>query len=139
MIVTLIPFQSVGDFVLKSSINNYINEYSFDISDYSSDLTAPAIHYSMEYPKITLFVENNLIEEIACYEELLYKGRNLIGMKIEEFISHTGESFVGEVDCLDFEDDDVPQYVYEFETIGLQVWVKGEKSNIVTIIVSSYF
>jgi len=25
MIVTLIPFQSVGDFVLKSSINNYIN------------------------------------------------------------------------------------------------------------------
>ncbi|HUH25796.1 MAG TPA: hypothetical protein VLY87_04165 [Flavobacterium sp.] len=130
MIAILILFQSVGNFVLKSNINNYLKKYSFDISDYSSDLNVPVVHYSVEYPRITLFVENSLIEEIACYEELLYKGRNLIGMKIEEFISHTGEDFVGEIDCLDFEDDNIPQYVYEFETIGLQVWIKG---NIVSI------
>jgi len=70
---------------------------------------------------MTLFVENSVIEDIGCYEELLYKGRNLIGMSIEEFISHTGENFVGEIDCLDFEEDHIPQCVYEFEAIGLQV------------------
>ncbi|MDM1046612.1 hypothetical protein HX004_08385 [Myroides sp. 1354] len=139
MIAILIPFQSVGDFVLKSNIDNYIKEYSFCIRDYSSDLATPAAHYSVDYPRMALFVENNLIEEVACYEELLYKGRNLIGMKIEEFISHTGENFVGEIDCLDFEDDGLPQYVYEFESIGLQVWVKGRKGNILTIIASSKY
>lgn len=139
MIATLVPFQSVGDFTLKSNIDNYIKKYSFDISDYSSDLAAPAVHYSIEYPQITLFVENGLIEEIACYEELLYKGRNLIGMTIEEFFLHTGENFVGEIDCLDFEDDNIPQYVYEFESIGLQVWVKGIEGNILTIIAFSYY
>jgi hypothetical protein len=37
---------------------------------------------------------------------------------------------------LDFEDDGIPQFVYEFETIGLQVWEKN--SRIVTIIASPY-
>lgn len=138
MIAILTPFQSVGDFVIKSSINKYIAKYPFDVRDYSSNLAVPAIHYEFDYPRITLFVENSVIEEISCYEELLYKGRNLIGMTIEEFISHTGENFIGEIDCLDFEEDHIPQYVYEFESIGLQVWVKGLGGTIVTIIVSSY-
>lgn len=139
MIVILIPFQSVGDFVFKSKINNYLKKYSFEVRDYSSDLAAPTVHYSIEFPRMALFVENGLIEEIGCYEELLYRGRNLIGMKIEDFLSHTGEKFVGEIDCLDFEDDNIPQYVYDFESIGLQVWTKGKEGNIVTIIASSYF
>lgn len=119
MIVILIPFQSVGDFVFKSKINNYLKKYSFEVRDYSSDLSTPTVHYSIEFPRMTLFVENDLIEEIGCYEKLLYKGRNLVGMTIEEFISHTGENFVGEIDCLDFEEDHIPQYVYEFESIAL--------------------
>lgn len=133
----LVPFKSVGSFILRSDIKCYTNKYSFEINDYSFDLNAPAVHYSLSTPKMALFVENNLIEEIACYEELFYKGENLIGMRIEEFVLHTGESFIGEVDCLDFEDDNIPQYVYEFEAIGLQVWIKGKGGEILTIIVSS--
>ena len=139
MIATLSPFHSVGDFVLDTDINNYKSKYLFEIEDYSTDLYVPSVHFSISNPELTLFVENDKIIEIGCYEELLYKGRNLIGMKIEEFISHTGENYVGEVDCLDFEEDDIPQYVYEFETIGLQVWVKGQQRKIVTIIVSVPF
>ncbi len=137
MIPYLIPFEKVGEFILNDSIENYINLFSFTVEDYSND-SDPAVHYSIDQPEITLFTHDRIINSIACYEELLYKGENLIGMRIEEFISHTGEDYIGEIDCLDFEDDDVPQYVYEFESIGLQVWTKGKEGNIVTIIVSSY-
>lgn len=137
MIATLSLFNSVGDFILGADINNYKAKYFFEINDYSMDLHVPSIHFSLSNPELTLFVENNKIIEIGCYEELLYKGRNLIGMKIEEFISHMGKNYEGAVDCLDIEeDDDIPQYVYEFEAIGLQVWVKGQQGRIVTIIVS---
>lgn len=137
MIATLNIFQSVGNFILNSNIKDYIEKYPFEINDYTYEQNAPAVHYSLDNPKLTLFVENNIIKEIACYEELLYRGRNLIGMGIEELISHTGENYEGEIDCLDFEDDNIPQFVYEFESMGLQVWVKGKQGRIVTIIVSS--
>ena len=58
-------------------------------------------------------------------------------MTVEEFISDTDEKYYGEVDKLDFEDDGIPQYVYEFDDIGLQVWSKN--NVIVTVIASSEF
>lgn len=42
-------------------------------------------------------------------------------------------------DHVKYVDDGIPQYVYEFESIGLQVWVKGREGNILTIIASSYY
>lgn len=75
---------------------------------------------------------DSLIENIKCYKYFIYKSKNLIGMSIEKFIEHTGERYYGEIDTLDFEEDGLPQSVYEFEDIGAQVWVKNGK--IVTII-----
>lgn len=138
MIPILNVFYSVGDFILDSNINDYLEKFSFEINDFSSDLHVPGVHYSLDCPEITLYVHNNLIECIGCYSELLYKGCNLIGLTINEFISQIGENYCGEVDCLNFEDDDIPQYVYEFESIGLQVWVKGFNGKIVSIIVSTH-
>lgn len=137
MIPYLMPFERIGEFILNDSIENYIDLFSFNIEDYSNE-KAPSVNYSIDQPEITLFVHNKIIESIACYEELLYKGKNLIGMTITDFINHTNENYYGKVDELDFEDDNILQYVYEFESMGLQVWTKGKQGNIVTIIVSSY-
>ncbi len=134
MIVDLIPFKTVGEFQIGSNIENYIKKYNFNIYDYSNDST-PGINFSLTNPKITLFVYEEIIESIACYEKLVFKKKNLIGMSLVQFIEHTGENYVGLIDELDFEDNEPPQYVYEFEGIGLQVWIKNE--IIVTIIVSN--
>jgi hypothetical protein len=134
MIAYFLPFRGIGDFMFNEPIASYINTFDFTI--YSKDGKYDCDKYTIDNPDISLHVDdNNNIESISCHEECLYKGRNLIGMTIEEFISHTGEKYYGEVDRLDFEDDGVPQYVYEFDDIGLQVWCKNDV--IITIIASS--
>ena len=136
MIAIFQPFQGVGDFMFNSPIIDYLDLYKFTI--YRKDGNYDCDKYNIDNPDMSLYVDdNNIIESINCHEECLYKGRNLIGMTIEEFISHTGEKYYGEIDVLDYEDDGVPQYVYEFDDIGLQVWCK--KNVIVTIIASSEF
>ncbi len=135
MIYYFIPFERVGEFILKSDIRNYQDDFNFTVKAYEDEFSSSE-HYSLENPKLSLFVDlhSKKIDEIACYEEVLYKGRNLIGMTIDEFISHTGEKYYGEIDKLDFEDDNIPQYVYEFDDIGLQVWTKN---NIVITVIAS--
>ena len=60
---------------------------------------------------------------------------NLIGISIEDFQKITESSFVGEIDKLHVEDDSIPQLVYQFEELGLQVWEKNKV--IVTIVADS--
>lgn len=136
MIPYLIPFESVGEFYINDSIENYLDSYSFTVEDFSNENT-PSLNYRIDNPEITLFIDKGIIDYIGCYEELLYKGRNLIGMTISEFMNHTNENYYGEIDELDFEDDNIPQFVYEFENIGLQVWEKGKDGKIVTVLVNS--
>lgn len=133
MVSILIPKISVGDFLLNDHIDNYKGKYIFEKS--SKDESGYE-GYAIYNPETCLFVEDGKIVSIASYEECIYKGQNIIGMTIEEFTSHTGEKYYGEVDRADFEEDDIPQYVYEFEDIGLQIWEKGKGGKIVTVIAS---
>ncbi len=133
MIAIFQPFLGVGDFMFNKSIYNYLDTFEFKI--YRKDGDNDCDKYRIDNPDISLYLDdNNKIESINCRDECLYKGRNLIGMTIEDFISHTGEKYYGEVDILDYEDDGIPQYVYEFDDIGLQVWCKN---NIVVTIIAS--
>ena len=133
MITIFIPFKRVGDFKISSLVMDYFNSHEFEILP--KDGKYDCEKYTFSNPSISLFVENGVIESIYCDEECLYKGRNLIGMHIDEFISHTGEKYYGKIDEVDFEEDNIPQYVYEFDDIGLQVWTKND--IIVTVIASS--
>jgi hypothetical protein len=135
MIPYLTILHGVGDFVIGNPIRLYLEKFSFEI--YPKEGKYDCIKYVIKNPVISLFVEEGMINSISCEEECLYKGRNLIGISIEEFISHTGFTHEEEIDELIFEEDNIPQYVYEFDEVGLQVWVKMEK--IVVIIVGEYF
>jgi len=132
MIPYFIPFERVGDFVFGTKIDEYLDRYSFDFLPKDDSMGYDS--YSIDNPQISLFIENGTIDSISCSEEFLFKGRNIIGMNIEEFMAFADIFPQGDIDELEFEEDDIPQNVYEFEEIGLQVWAK--KGIIVTIIAS---
>lgn len=129
------PFSGVGMFLIGDTIDRYKKDFEFVIKDFSSS-NVPSINYTIYSPELTIFTENNIIDSISCYEELLYNGKNLIGITINEFLLFTDENYTC-TEELDFEEDDMPQFVYEFEKMGLQVWEKGKDGKIITIIVNS--
>jgi hypothetical protein len=142
MKMNLVPFKKVGKFALGKSIDLYTERCNLVLEedDFEKDTTG-LITYNLDKPNTSPCVDekDRTIRFIICTEELYYKGKNLIGLTIDEFISVTGENYVVEIDTLNFEEDDIPQNVYEFENIGLQVWEKGDKGKIVTIIVNQRF
>jgi hypothetical protein len=137
MKMKLIPFKKVGQFELGKSIELYKDKYNLVLEENYFEKYSTSLIYDFEESDTSLCIDGNhmTILSIMCDEELFYKGKNLIGMTIEEFIAHTCEKYVGEIDVLDFEDDEIPQNVYEFETLGLQVWEKGLGGKIVSITV----
>lgn len=135
MIPFLVPFECIGEFKFENLITGYSEKHSFEYLKDTDDIDLDS--YIINEAGISLYVnsKSQIIESISCKQECLYKGRNLIGMHIDEFVSHTGEKYYGEIDEVDFEEDNIPQYVYEFDDIGLQVWTKND--IVVTVIASS--
>ena len=87
--------------------------------------------YESQDGSFFITVRENKIDSIFCYKELFYKNTNLIKLTIDQFKIITESNFIGKIDELDFEDDGIPQFVYEFETIGLQVWEKSGLSKLI--------
>ncbi|WP_447768474.1 hypothetical protein [Sphingobacterium faecium] len=134
MVPVLIPFKQVGIFVLGQEIIQYLDEFEFEVHDMSEDQVAPSINYIFFNPEMTLFVLDKKNDFIGCYEELLYKGVNLIGLSVQQFSDYIEDDYSDE-DKL-FVNEEEEQYVYEFDKIGLQVWTKGKLGVIVSIMVN---
>ncbi len=139
MNLNLIPLKKIGNIIFGESINKYKEKYDLEFIKDVDDLEIDSYRIRQPHVIINVNKSTHLIDSIMCYEELYYKGKNLIGLTIKEFVSFTKEKYYGDIDILDFEDDDIPQYVYEFEDIGLQVWEKGKGGKIVTIIAGSKY
>lgn len=125
------PLSGVGPFVIGNKISTYKKDFDFTYSnmiDYEV--------YTINHPDISLYVESDKIVSINCREECIFDGKNIIGMTIKEFVKVYNLKINGLVDKLDYEDDNVPQYVYEFDNIGLQVWVKNKR--IKSVIATTY-
>jgi hypothetical protein len=134
MELILKPFKGVGDFNFGDSIASVTDNFDYELipleDEGGSDL------YALEDIPVTLGVNDDVIDAVFCDEECIYKGKNIIGMTIEEFMSHTGEKYHGDVEEEEDEDDDVPVYIYEFEEIGIQIWEKGKGGSIISVIAS---
>lgn len=131
MIMYYIPFECVGDFFLKSNISDYTEIFEFKYIPVD-DVTEWETYEELDL-KLSLYVENGTIQSISCNDECLFKGRNIIGMEIDEFMNFYNIEPVGEVEKL-FVNGDETQDVYEFDDIGLQVWCRN--NVIVTVIAS---
>lgn len=133
MIFILDPGYSVGPFRLGDHIGPYCKQFDFEIETIGE--RDPTTFYSIGDDFTITLDDDGRIEALHCHGELLYRGANLIGMSLQQLEVHTDTTYVGEPDSLNWEDDDIPQIVYEFETLGLQVWIKRE--IVVTIIAST--
>lgn len=134
MIPILDPGYSVGPFNFGDHISLYLGQYDFEIETIGE--RDPTTYYSLEGMGASLTLdEEERVEDILCRKELQFRGANLIGMSLRQFEVHTMASYVDEPDSLNWEDDGIPQIIYEFESLGLQVWVKS--GVIVTIIASA--
>lgn len=129
----LIPNVSFGMFVLGDSIDGYLSLphtvghierklYSYD--DY-------------EFPEqyVSIWVENLKIETITCETYCFWQNENLIGMTYDRFLLLAGQ----QPDKADVcyipisRDRGQNQKVYDFEDLGLQIWVWRNKIRAVLI------
>lgn len=126
-----IPFKSIGKFIFDTNIDAYHDELtSFN---YEEPDEFNKEYYRSHDDNLMIAVRNNVLESIFCYKELYYQNTNLIGLNLVEFQKLLQSNYVGDVEEYDL-GDEVPQLVYQFDEIGVQVWTKQDK--VVTIIAS---
>lgn len=133
-LLNLKPFECVGIFKFDTNIELYKNQlfdFECDLDEFGNRL------YKKHDESLMISVSNktNQINHIFCYKSLSFFGKNLIGLSFADFQNVVEAEYIGEPDILDFEADGLPQTVYEFESLGLQVWVKD--NHVVTIIVNN--
>lgn len=131
MINYFIPLYGVGQFELHTRIYVYTEIFDFIFSP--ADDSTGWETYELDGANLCLYVEKGVIVSIACMEECLYKGRNIIGMKIHEFINYYETYPSGDIDKLYVNNDEI-QDVYEFDDLGMQIWCSND--IIVTTIIS---
>jgi hypothetical protein len=134
---TLIPNISLGKFIIDDDVRKYLNLNHF-VSHFKGE-TFSYDSYDFYNETVTIWVtENNKIETIKCNFKCYWKGENLIGMLFDQFLKLSGKKPNQEsveyvpIDCNKGQN----QAVYEFEELGLQVWVWRKK--IKTILISKY-
>ena len=134
----LILNKSYNDFILGTSITNYMNMPHRIACLNDPQLSMDLYAFFQDGIEYGIWCEDNLIESIRCDESCIYNGQELINMKYEDFL------------CLI---DDVPddtdvvyvpvtadrgqnQHVYTFDKSGLQVWVW--RNRIRTVIIKNF-
>ncbi len=131
----LIPNKSIGIFHIGDNIKKYIN-LTYRITRHNEDEIAYD-SYQFDELGITLWVEENKINSIRCTKECIWKNKNLINMNFDDFLLISNqEPDKKENIYLLVNDRGQNQMVYDFNKLGLQIWVWREKIR--TVIVSNY-
>ena len=122
-----IPNKSLGPVKLGAPIRDYIEMLALKREQYDQSLGSPEPHYEVPGVDLSIYVENDLVETLLSEEVFFYKGVNLIGLQREELTRLMGRE-PSETDEIDLsEDDEEPPYlVYDYDGLGLQVWLLGD-------------
>lgn len=136
MNLELIPNKSVASFIIGDIIDSYL--YLPHTVEYHQEKSFSYVSYDFFMENIIIWTTGNKIETIRCDVNCFWKGQNLINMFYDDFIILSGQQPDGEDVCY------VPispnrgqnQKVYDFDELGLQLWIWRKK--IKTILVSSY-
>lgn len=129
--ITLIPNTSVGNFIFGDNIKNYLHLPHSIIHHNEDEL--PYESYIFYELGITIWVEKYRIDTISCIMECIWKGKNLVKMYFDDFLSickivpKKTENIY-----LLVNGRGQNQMVYDFDELGLQIWVWRKK--IVTVI-----
>ena len=131
-----IPLERVGKFKFGEPCYNYditMVKTPFDKAD--EDDTG--IYYT-DIQGVTLFVEDNIVDNIKCDIKLVFKNSNLIGMNIKDAVVILEfEPFNTDQEMIygDSPEEDQLQKIYYFDELGIDLWCF--KDEVVTAIVHS--
>lgn len=117
---SLVPGESVGPFELGVNIGDVRDKYDLYLDDYYSNIT-----YVDDVRKLLIVVEDEVISSIICSKSCIYKGTNLIGLKIPACLELLGCKGDHPIDDT-VEWDDFVQHYYEIEEMGVQVVVVND-------------
>lgn len=125
-----IPLKSVGPYILGGKLTknqkkrceylgltDITNRYNYDILD----------------KKMSIYLEDKKIDYIHCYQELYYKGKNIIGLSLEEVVELIGIKPTSDGEIMI---DDDPQVTYDIDKLELQLWVRIKDNIVVSASVS---
>jgi hypothetical protein len=119
------PTVSVGPFIFGTDIENYFEYHHtyFPAGKYDSFDS----YYFLD-PPITIFPKGGKIESITCDEYLFFKGRNIIGMLVHNFMEVYQIAYDVKERLYVMRDDNIKSMiVYDFDILGLQIWTYRRK------------
>ncbi len=132
--IGLIPNISYNDFVLGSNISSYIDREHTKKTYHESTFINDSYHFIKE--DIDVWCElDGQINSIRCSSSCIYKGVELIGLDFSKFVSIIERTP---------DDEDIiylsgpnnrgqNQHVYDFDLMGLQIWVWRKRIRTVMI------
>lgn len=127
---------SLGKFKFRENITEYnLGKYAFIPKDNEDDIWDT---YNLDEPKISIFTDSEKnICSIRCNYKCYYEGQNLTGMAYADFLKLTNE--VPNSEDLIYvirAQKGQNQKVYDFDSLGLQIWVYRNK--VVTVFCSRW-
>lgn len=129
----LIPNKSVGSFVLGMPITGYLSKKH--VVKHFSETYFEYDSYIFIDDKITVDVEEDIIQTITCDNTCFWDKENLIRMNFDRFQKKYNIKY-DSYDEIYLVGVRQTQKVYDFDKLGLQIWVW--RNLIRTVIVSKY-
>ena len=126
---TLVPNVGVGKILLGTEIETYVDRYGLTLNDELGEIHG-LMTYKAKSKDLSVSTRNGRIEEVTCYDEIHYKGKNLIGLRESDIVKILGKPT--EInDSILFDDSSVCTPWY-YSQLGLEVWFSSEKVYLVS-------
>lgn len=122
------PLVRLGVFEFNKSIGKFVEQSLLVRLPDDEDATGWQT-YGVRGASIRVHVADGLVTSVACYDECILHGQNLIGMDFDEARRVIGSEPSEEVDTIYISEE--PQEVFEFEDVEAQVWVRD--GRVVTV------
>lgn len=131
--IHFIPNYSVGDFILETPIYLYLGK-PHSVEKYKERYFEYDSYYFFE-EDISVNVENGIVSDIICENNIFWDNNNLIGMNFNLFLLKFNLKY-DSFEKIYLSGLRQTHQVYDFDKLGLQVWVW--RNLIRTVIVSKY-
>jgi len=124
--IVVTPLKGVNDISFGTKIELYLKKYSFRIIRSDETEIPNWDTYFIDEFDMEVYVEDGIIVSIACRKTLTYEDYELLGLNIQEFQNIFKVEYT-ETDKIFLSEEIEPHNVYEFDSLGLQVWEKDQK------------
>lgn len=120
------PLESIGGIKFGDCINELAKKYHLHPLKkmYESDEWET---YEIPENLTKVYVaKDQIVEDIGCFDNLYYNGKNLFNLTLDEVREILGlEDEVGEAIYNYYDEEPYEKIPVEFESLGLQLWFRG--------------